>query len=223
MSLEATPSDGAEPAARPRRGGLRAAQREFTRARFIESAITEFGARGYARTTVDDIVTRAGATRATFYLHFKSKADILLELNERVLAAFAGVYDDLATIAENPTTEHIREWLSQSVRCWAGVRDYVAPLWEGAALDPEIRELVERGDNQRLELLADALAAGPGGATMRAPEITAAILLTPLRHFFGQYIRGTPVETERVLDALSVAWTAVINAASTPEGRPKKT
>jgi len=51
---------------------MRAAQREFTRARLVEAAIEVFAEKGYPRTTVDDIAERAGSTRATFYLHFKT-------------------------------------------------------------------------------------------------------------------------------------------------------
>jgi AcrR family transcriptional regulator len=62
------------------RESLREAQKQFTHERLLKAAVDEFTLKGYNATTVDDIVVRAGATRATFYLHFKGKADMILEL-----------------------------------------------------------------------------------------------------------------------------------------------
>ena len=56
---------------------LRDQQRIFTRARLIESAIQCFGEQGYHATKIEDIVAAAGASRATFYLHFNSKLEVL--------------------------------------------------------------------------------------------------------------------------------------------------
>ena len=43
----------------------------------MEVAQQLFTAQGYPDTTVDDIARTAGASRATFYLHFKSKAELM--------------------------------------------------------------------------------------------------------------------------------------------------
>src|ERR1700761_7867655 len=86
------------------RGRMRAAQREFTRTRLVEAAIEVFAEKGYARTTVDDIAERAGSTRATFYLHFKAKSDVLSELMARGERHFHQVYQGLSPIiAQQPT------------------------------------------------------------------------------------------------------------------------
>nr|MDT0666271.1 hypothetical protein [Micromonospora sp. DSM 115978] len=110
--------------------------------------------------------------------------------------------------------------------------DYVAPLWDGAVIEPDIRVLVEEGDHDQLRLLAQALAASASAAAsggtsddeadagetnpnVADAEITAAILLMPLRHFFGLYIRDRPLDLDRVLDALTRAWLAVLAAKTT--------
>ena len=56
---------------------MREQQRAFTRRRLMEVAQQLFAAQGYPETTVDDIARAAGASRATFYLHFKSKAELM--------------------------------------------------------------------------------------------------------------------------------------------------
>jgi AcrR family transcriptional regulator len=59
-------------------GSLRDEQKRMTRRLLIEGAVTAFERKGYAATTIEDIVAEANASRATFYLHFKSKADVVL-------------------------------------------------------------------------------------------------------------------------------------------------
>ena len=60
---------------------LRDQQKQLTRQRLLEAALEVFSSKGYANTTVDDVVASAGASRATFYLHFASKIDLLLEVS----------------------------------------------------------------------------------------------------------------------------------------------
>ncbi|ADP83730.1 TetR/AcrR family transcriptional regulator [Pseudofrankia inefficax] len=192
------------------KGGLRAAQRAFTHTKFIDAAVIEFAERGYARTTVDDIVSRAGATRATFYLHFRGKADILRELYDRLMATFEGIYDEMGSIARQPTLESIRGWLRTDVARWASIRQYGAPLWEGSVIDPEIRTLVEQGYKIHIRYLAEALVAARENLALDDAEITAAILLAPLRHFFDPFVQGRLEDTERIITVLASAWMAVI-------------
>jgi AcrR family transcriptional regulator len=53
----------------------------------IESAATRlFAARGYAATTVDDIVAAAGLTKPMLYRHFESKQELCVALLERYRA-----------------------------------------------------------------------------------------------------------------------------------------
>ena len=56
---------------------LRDAQKQLTRSRLIDAAADSFRVRGYAATTIEDVASGAGATRATFYLHFRTKADLI--------------------------------------------------------------------------------------------------------------------------------------------------
>ncbi len=57
---------------------LRDKQKELTRQQLIESALEVFSTKGFTNTSVEDLTRSAGAGRATFYLHFASKLDILI-------------------------------------------------------------------------------------------------------------------------------------------------
>jgi AcrR family transcriptional regulator len=54
--------------------------REATRRELLGAALEVFGEKGYAVTTISDIVGAAGVTQGTFYLYFKNKAAIFSEL-----------------------------------------------------------------------------------------------------------------------------------------------
>lgn len=69
--------------------GSRARQRLETRERIFEVAIQEFRAVGVAAAQVDRIARSAGVARGTFYFHFPTKDDVLLELAARVSARIA--------------------------------------------------------------------------------------------------------------------------------------
>ena len=51
-----------------------------TKQKLINSAVKLFSQKGYFNTKVSDIVKDAGVAQGTFYLYFKSKEDIFLEI-----------------------------------------------------------------------------------------------------------------------------------------------
>jgi AcrR family transcriptional regulator len=73
----------------PHARGSRARQRLDTRERIFAVALEEFRAVGVAAAHVDRIARAAGVARGTFYFHFPTKDDVLLELAARVSARIA--------------------------------------------------------------------------------------------------------------------------------------
>jgi AcrR family transcriptional regulator len=64
--------------------GSRARRRAETRERLFETALREFREVGFGAAQVDRIARAAGVARGTFYFHFPSKDDVLLELARRI-------------------------------------------------------------------------------------------------------------------------------------------
>jgi AcrR family transcriptional regulator len=62
---------------------LREDHRQVTRNRILDAAAGVFAKRGYSGTSTADIVDAAGLSRGTFYLHFKNKAEVLIEVVTR--------------------------------------------------------------------------------------------------------------------------------------------
>jgi AcrR family transcriptional regulator len=211
---ETSPPATAEAGGRtPPRGRMRAAQREFTRARLVDAAVAVFAERGYARTTIDEIAERAGATRATFYLHFKAKGDLLLDLMDRGAGHFHGVYRDLSPIAHAPSYESVRRWLATAMHEWQAIADLARPVQEAAILEPEVHEIQVRRNNEQIAELAQALRVGAPALKPRDAEVYASILLAPLSYYFQLYLRREQFDQRRVLDVMAASWMAVIGQA----------
>jgi AcrR family transcriptional regulator len=84
-------SDVSEAAPAPSR---RLRKKERTRHELYEAAMRLFAKRGFAAVTIAEICEAADVGRATFFLHFPSKAALLYEFNQRAAEDFR------ATLAE---------------------------------------------------------------------------------------------------------------------------
>lgn len=103
----------------PPASGSRARQRLDTRERIFAVALQEFRSVGIAAAQVDRIARAAGVARGTFYFHFPTKDDVLLELAARVSARIArrieslgesapSLRELLTRVTEAITDEHAR-------------------------------------------------------------------------------------------------------------------
>jgi AcrR family transcriptional regulator len=66
-------------ASAPRDKLSRKQQAEATRRRLADTALQLYASRGYDRVSVDDICREAGVSKGTFYVHFATKDQVLVE------------------------------------------------------------------------------------------------------------------------------------------------
>jgi AcrR family transcriptional regulator len=91
---------------------------------------------GYATTTIDDIAAAAGASRATFYLHFASKLELVRDLAEGLEPEIGAYYDSLDQIlADGESYDALREWMVSTVGWFDAHRTFVAIIAEVAAVE----------------------------------------------------------------------------------------
>ncbi len=112
------------------------------RQRLLEGMIDAIGAKGYAASTVSDVIKRAGVSRKAFYEHFANKEE-----------CFLAAYDSIAAIGQRAIAETFRraEGLPDGVERRAG----------------ELFELaIERPAALRV-LMVEIGAAGPAGIERR--------------------------------------------------------
>src|ERR1700735_406842 len=73
-----------------------------TRERILDIALELYTEHGYDKTSLRDIAERLGTTKAALYYHFKSKADILLELHLRLHAMGHEILAELEALGDGP-------------------------------------------------------------------------------------------------------------------------
>lgn len=78
------------------------------RARLLASAAALFNRKGYAATTVREIVADAGVTKPVLYYYFRNKEGIFLELMGGAFAQFDALLDGTAGEAEGATARLLR-------------------------------------------------------------------------------------------------------------------
>lgn len=81
---------------------MRAPQR---RSQLLEVALERFAARGFHRTSMDDIAEAAGVTKPVLYQHFTSKRSLYLELLDDVGAQLLITITDATSRAEAPRAQ----------------------------------------------------------------------------------------------------------------------
>jgi AcrR family transcriptional regulator len=146
----------------------RAHKKEQTRERLIDAARTIFLQKGFAATSVEDVVEAAGYTRGAFYSNFRGKEELLTEVLRRdadkARAKLQAVLEEGRTAAETKACANAcysREYLESD--CF--------PLWVEAQLlahrDSAFEERVHEFQREKLLQVSDyirAVAADGGGA-----------------------------------------------------------
>lgn len=94
----------------PEGTGPRWARRKDARpAEIIAAALASFSEHGYAATRIEDIATRAGVTKGTVYLYFKSKEDLFGAVIQNTLTETIIIGGELLDGYQGTTAELMRE------------------------------------------------------------------------------------------------------------------
>jgi AcrR family transcriptional regulator len=105
---------------------LRERQAEATRELLVSIARERFTEQGYAATSIEDIVQRAGVAKGALYHHFSGKDALFRAVYEAVLAEVVSAVTAAALAVQEP---------------WAGVRAGLSAFLD-ACLEPAFRRIV---------------------------------------------------------------------------------
>ncbi|OYD67243.1 TetR family transcriptional regulator [Rhodococcus sp. OK302] len=175
-----------------KRGTLRDEQKRATRAKLVDAARTLFEERGYAAVTVDDIASVVGCSRATFYVHFPSRVEMLKTIGAAGMAtsAFAS-YMDLDEVLDSGSRAEFTLWLEQSFD-WFDENKRLLPAWdEAVALEPEFRITARDGISGLPDAMPKYLSRWPADEQDEA-RLRVELLVTQLERFFTRWaVQGT--------------------------------
>jgi AcrR family transcriptional regulator len=148
-------NDPRTPAPRQRR--TRDEQRAETRSRLLDAAAEVIAARGLDGASIDEIAERAGYTRGAFYSNFSGKPELLVELCEQRLRAYAERI--LPQVMAEPADQ--RSTAAATTLSGLGTGTDVALLLELARLradHDEAQSLLERFAEGFVDLVDEVLA-----------------------------------------------------------------
>ncbi len=128
--MESPPAKPRPKAARP--AATRDDAKQQTRAALVDAALELFGEQGLDVPSLDAICDRAGYTRGAFYVHFKTREDILVAVMDHVGALFlAAMFEGLSADAAAAATE-ARAGKTRARRLHHAMRRFVAMVGSGA-------------------------------------------------------------------------------------------
>lgn len=99
-------------------------RRTETRSRLLASAAEVFARRGYAASSVSEIVDRAGCSTGALYAHFEGKSDLFLSLMDETIPGWAGYYGQGVD-----ATKSVDEALRVVTARWAALVDKRPEQW----------------------------------------------------------------------------------------------
>ncbi|WP_106403119.1 TetR/AcrR family transcriptional regulator [Actinocorallia populi] len=189
---------------------MRDAQKCLTRERLIDAAFEAFHRHGYQATNASVIAKAAGASRATFYLHFSSKAEIVIELLERIEPSVLEIYERLDEL-EHPSLQDVRDWVADTVAWWERDRLRFEAFEQALAVEPRVAERWYSSFVRAAESMTRHLSAF-SSAERDAERLRIITLMAQLDRtmYFTTVQRVAPADAA-LLDVLAHQWHAALH------------
>jgi len=157
---------------------------EARRTQILDVALRLFETRGFAETSVDEIVRAAGVAKGTFYYYYQTKQDVLGALASRIVAELAKEYRE---VADDPSLTPLEKLAAIFA---------MQPQPQGAGVignihRPENRELHDRNNVEIVKVLGPIVASvveqgcAQGAFEVEEPLATAQFVLAGSLFLFG--------------------------------------
>ena len=168
---------------------------ERTRERILDIAYESIVQKGFAATSVEELVEAAGITKSGFFYHFRDKSDMARQLFERFLAEDEAIVGTLATRARELSDDPLQSFLI-FLNLYAQVMDDMDGLHPGCMV-ASVAYQERMFDSDLKQMNVDYI------LRMRQR----------FRDWLEEIIVGNPPATEVDIDALADGLTTVIEGA----------
>lgn len=188
-----------------KRQTIRQAHRSLTRNTLAEAAFAEFAEKGYAAATIEDIAKRAGTSRATFYVHFSGKVELVDGLWDLVRRHLVTLYRDLAAM-EVRTPETLRAWLRRTFDFYEENRQQLLAIHEAIVLEPDMAQAYLDRIDQVTELVIPLIREDHTMSVESAHFRASVLTMQHERFCFFWILRGMPFDAEQAEIGLAQVW-----------------
>jgi len=191
--------------------------RELTHQRLLAAAEAIFERDGFARATIGNIAKEANVNRATFYLHFADKVDILRAALKKNLDETPEYWHVIDAALADGRRDALRDALGSTLDWWAQHGRLLTSVREAVATEPQAREQSD-GTFARF---ADEMTGYLGRvdpAQRESAHLRLQLLLIQLDQLAFRLIvrRFRDIDRERLLDELADIWLLALPAARRP-------
>lgn len=194
------------------RRSIHGEHRSLTRRLLIEAALEKFNDLGYHATRIEDIVGAAGASRSTFYLHFKGKIDIVHELIAVVVPEAEAIFARLADL-ESPSWEDLRDTIAEFVNFYARHGRAMRAIEDAIAVDREAEAVYQPTISRFAQGLAKHMDY-EGDEEHEDARLRATLLIVQLERFCFMWIvrGGWNLDRGRTISSITDIWWREIRA-----------
>lgn len=135
---------------------------ELRRAEIVSALLAVMSRHGYEKATVQLIAQQAGLTPGLLHYHFKTKAEILLELVRKMASGAQSRYDMLQAAAQTPN-QRLQAYIFARLGLGEGADASAVAAWviigAEAVRQPEVREVYQQAAQAELAVIKQLLTA----------------------------------------------------------------
>jgi AcrR family transcriptional regulator len=199
-----------------RRTGTRGKAQRSSVEENLERALARLVGKGssFTQLSVEALAAEAGIARATFYLHFRDKGELVAKLMQRVTEEITA-----AARLESPETatrEDLRATVAAVVALYRRHYALMAAIVETAAYDPEVERLFQAMMRTLVEVNRKALVRRrqAGLVAHDVPALTPDVVTWAFERACHQLVRSRKAaQAEALVDALThILWAAIYEA-----------
>jgi AcrR family transcriptional regulator len=195
---------------------LRQQQAAFTRERLLEAGRQVFSASGYLSATVDEIARAAGASRATFYLHFKGgKRELAAALLDESVPRARRRFRELDALLDEDgplLRKQLYGWLAERLDTLADSSNGSRALLQAAMLEPDLEAHLLRICETLVDSLDGYLENVPAPARTGARTRALLMEITTQRTLALASASRLPADNNSVLETLADMWFETVSA-----------
>ncbi len=137
----------------------------------VQAGLRVFAAKGFRKTSVEDIIREAKVARATFYHYFKSKKDIFLELTGMILDNIYNIVESdfqILPATEKETVERMEHSLRTAFEYFRDNQAFAAVYFsEAMGMNPELDSKVIEFQTRSSQLVARVVMEGQAKGQFR--------------------------------------------------------
>lgn len=161
-------------------------QKQRSREAILQAARAVLAEKSYAAMAIEDVIARAGVSRATFYKYFDSKFAIGRALHGEFAPQLSAVYDELLA-HDDPTEAELIDWIKRVVELYRENRDLIVTFAHMLAIEPGFHpimiNIIRETELRWAKRIPAFRLTGLGGTEAMRAHIESRLLLRQLNDF----------------------------------------